>query len=984
MDKRYRVERLIGEGTYAWVFSAHDTTADPLRRVAVKVLRPEHADAPETIQRFHDRELTLLRRVEQVGPSPNVVQLLEHELCMHRGLLFIVLEHIDGPSLRERLSEKKPFGSDEAAKIGRGIALGLAALHAAGVVHRDLKPGNIILRNGNVPVIIDLGIAACPEAASDLTATGKTPMTPRYAAPEQQAGKQVDASCDIYALGVILEEMAVAGKLLAIARRCMAWEPSRRPGAMEVADHLHRCLEREPSRRPGAMEVPALRDGLLRALQGWRNLASAAGRALAAVGAAASSPISDHSLSIAETPRWTPAASMQWGREGHTSTRLTNGEVLVVGGYDASARAFVDCAERYDPVHDRWIKAGAFGPRTLHAATLLPGGDVLVVGGVSRGDWLAVAARYIPEADTWRSAAPMSAARAALTATWLPGVNRVLVAGGHDARGVHSTSEVYDPATDRWTSSARMSIARAAHAALWIPGVDRALVLGGIDARGFSAPSVELYDPVANEWAHAAPMSTGRDRFTATLLADGRVLVAGGMSNGAPLASVEVYDPAAERWTEAAPMHTARAHHAAMLLLDGRLLVMGGAASADAEIYDPAQDRWTAVGAPARRRAGPSMTLLVDGRALVAGGSGAEASACDLFDPGSSGMQLRAAVGPRWTPAAPMYAGRAAHAMTLLSDGRVLVVGAPRDTSINVAEIYEPRANSWAAPVLMTAAPPGRAMASVTLLPGTGEALIAGGGHPDGVHRSTERYDPARNAFAPAAPMRSYRKAHTATLLPGGEVLAVGGYGAGLHADTERYDPVRDVWRAAAQMQTPRQFHVAALLPDGRVLVAGGMNGAHTLERSCEFYDSTADTWTPGAPLTFPRRGGVAMSLRDGRIMVAGGYGEATGEIGAEIYDPKVGRWQTAAPMRAPRCGSAALALTDGKVVVAGGRRGASTCLDSVEIYDPDRDAWIDVAPMRTKRCEAAAVLLTDGRILVTGGFDEGRALSSAEIYVVE
>ncbi|WP_437567767.1 kelch repeat-containing protein [Sorangium sp. So ce542] len=942
--------------------SAHETTAGPLRPVAIKVLRPEHAEAPGAIQRFHGRELALLRKLELASPSRNVVRVLEQEICVHRGLPFIVLELIDGPSLREWIGERRSVRAEEAAQIGLGIARGLAALHAAGVVHRDLKPGNILLRGGAEPVIIDLGIAACPEAASRLTATGKTPMTPRYAAPEQHAGKPVDTPCDIYALGVILEEMAVTGELRAIARR---------------------CLEREPSRRPSALEVAARFERVLRAARGRRQRASAAGRALA-LGAAVSNPLSDHPLRTAAPSRWTPAASMLRGREAHTATRMENGEVLVVGGYDTIARAFVDAAERYDPVHDRWIEAGVFGPRKMHAASLLPGGGVLVVGGVGRGGWLADAARYVPETDVWQSAAPMIAARAALSATWLPGVDRVLVAGGHDARGVHASTELYSPAADRWTASARMSTARAGHVALWIPGVDRALILGGTDARGFSVAGVELYDPVANEWASAAPMSASRDRFAATLLADGRVLVAGGTSNGTPLANVEIYDPAAERWTEAAPMRAARAHHAATQLPDGRILVVGGDASAGAEIYEPAEDRWTCVGAPVRRRAGSTMTLLADGRALVVGGSGADASACDLFDAGSSAKRRRAAVGPRWTPAAPMYAGRAGHAMALLPDGRVLVVGAPSGTSINVAEIYDPRTNIWAAPVLMTAAPPGRAMASVTLLPGTGEVLIAGGGHPDGVHRLTERYDPARSAFAPAAQMRSYRKAHTATLLPGGEVLAVGGYGAGLHADTERYDPVRDAWRAAASMQTARHFHVAALLPDGRVLVAGGVNAAHAPERSCELYDPDTDTWTRGEPLTFPRRGGVAISLRDGRTLVAGGYGEATGAIGAEIYDPKVGRWQAAAPMRSLRGGYVSVSLSDGRVLVVGGRRGASTCLDTVEIYDPGKDVWSDGAPLRTARCDAAAVLLMDGRVLVTGGFNEGRALSSAEIYVVE
>lgn len=167
--------------------------------------------------------------------------------------------------------------------------------------------------------------------------------------------------------------------------------------------------------------------------------------------------------------------------------------------------------------------------------------------------------------------------------------------------------------------------------------------------------------------------------------------------------------------------------------------------------------------------------------------------------------------------------------MTLLPAGRVLIVGVPLGTSINIAEIYDPQANTWGRPIPMTAAPPGRFAATATLVPGSAEVLIAGGGHTDGNHFSTERYDPARNVFTPAAPMSTYRRAHTATLLPSGEVLATGGYGAGFHADAERYDPARDVWTAAAPMQVERTQHAAVLLPDGRVLVAGGINSSGAL-----------------------------------------------------------------------------------------------------------------------------------------------------------
>lgn len=975
MAGRYTVELRIGAGTFGWVFSALDSTLDPPLRVAVKVLRPEHADQPSTRQRFKDRELDLLHRVQQLGPAPNVVSALGSTVCWHRGHPFIVLEFIDGPSLREQLDRQRSFTREEAEQIGLGIARGLAALHAAGIVHRDLKPANICLRGGTKPVIVDLGSATPLEATVGLTATGRAPLTPRYAAPEQLAGRAVDAACDVYALGVILEEMEVSGRLGAIARRCLEREPSQRPSAITVAEEIGALLrvERDGDCRPAVKRVE--RDG------GCRPAVKRVARVFA-LGVVVWSVNPHQAISTVEPSGWSPVASMHWGRYGHTLTRLASGDVLAVGGYNMTARSFVYAAERYDPVRDQWTITDTTSPRKVHAAILLPGGDVLVAGGLGLEGVLADSARYAPATNTWRIAAPMTAARVWFTVTWLPGRNGVLAAGGRDTRGFSQTgTELYDPEADRWTAAAPMRIARAGHAALWIPSLDRALVLGGGDERGLSQASIEFYDPVTNGWTRATPMSTSRDRFTATLLASGRVLVVGGMSDGTPLASAEIYDLAAERWTEAAPMHKTRYQHAATILADGRVLVVGGAGRSDSEVYDPTVNRWTLVGAPHQDRMEPTMTLLVDSRALVVGGSGANPSASALFDPGSRGPNPRTLPGAAWTLAPPMRTGRFGHQMAIMPDGRVLVVGAPLGTPVNIAEIYDPLANSWAPPILMTAAPPGRYRGTVTQLPNTGEVLIAGGAHIDGSHSSVERYDPVRNTFAPAAPMTTYRQAHTATLLSGGEVLAAGGYGGWLHAETERYDPARNVWTAGARMRVARTHHAAALLQDGRVLIAGGANAQGSLERSCELYDPATDTWTPAMPLISPRLGGTAMLLHDGRMLLAGGYGESTSEIGAEIYDPRTGRWDAAAPMHSPRGGYAVVLLPSGTMLVAGGRRGKSTYLDSVEIYDPGGNTWFDSASMGSARSDATAILLVDGRVLVTGGRCEDRVLPSAEIY---
>ncbi|KYG02880.1 hypothetical protein BE21_54050 [Sorangium cellulosum] len=181
-------------------------------------------------------------------PAPNVVRPLLPEVITHRGVHVLVLEFIDGPSLGDVLAGNKALGPAQARRIGAGIARGLSAIHAAGEVHRDLKPTNIRLRAGHEPVILDLGIARATQEHEAPRSTRRAWMTPRYAAPEQLAGDDARPASDVYALGVILCEMftgrlpadpvaprrALPGDIACLVRRCLAQRPALRPTAAEV------------------------------------------------------------------------------------------------------------------------------------------------------------------------------------------------------------------------------------------------------------------------------------------------------------------------------------------------------------------------------------------------------------------------------------------------------------------------------------------------------------------------------------------------------------------------------------------------------------------------------------------------------------------------------------------------------------------------------------------------------------------------------
>lgn len=176
-------------------------------------------------------------------------------------------------------------------------------------------------------------------------------------------------------------------------------------------------------------------------------------------------------------------------------------------------------------------------------------------------------------------------------------------------------------------------------------------------------------------WFPTAPLNEPRSHFpTATRLADGRVLVtggAGGADSGVPLRSAEIYDPAENTWSLAAPMDSARHFHSATLLANGRVLVAGGnngiAFLSSAAIYDPALNTWSSTGDMITPRDSHTATALADGRVLVAGGSGATGllSSAEIYDP----------VQGKWLDAGSMSLPRVAHSASLLSNGRVLAAG---------------------------------------------------------------------------------------------------------------------------------------------------------------------------------------------------------------------------------------------------------------------------------------------------------------------
>ncbi len=368
---------------------------------------------------------------------------------------------------------------------------------------------------------------------------------------------------------------------------------------------------------------------------------------------------------------------------------------------------------------------------------------------------------------------------------------------------------------------------------------------------------------VNGTWSSAPTMGIGRGYHTATLLPNGKVLVVAGSQTIRILASAQLYDPRARTWSSAGTLSTARSLHTATLLKSGKVLVVGG--SSDQPFY-----------------------------------LGSLASA-ELYDPQTNS----------WALAASMHTPRSFHTATLLSDGRVLVVGGIEAT------------NDVSGTVLGTA----------------------------------ELYDPLTNSWTPATPLLFARARHTAVLLADHRVLVIGGTDSAYPASTsyfptaEIYDPATQSWSQVANMNAARVDATATVLPDNRVLVVGddGVN-----ERTAEIFDPRTNGWLPIPDPGVGRAEQVAVELRNGMVLVAGGIGETS----AQLFDWRRNAWTSAGALTAIRASATATVLPGGQVLIAGGFGNRSIPWASAEIYDPHGTSLVGARASRPATAPIAGALL--------------------------
>ena len=379
----------------------------------------------------------------------------------------------------------------------------------------------------------------------------------------------------------------------------------------------------------------------------------------------------------------------------------------------------------------------------------------------------------------------------------------------------------------------------------------------------------------AGAFTATGPMVSSRLRLhTATLLNDGKVLIAGGEGVFGAISSAELYDPATGSFTRTGNMTVARGVHTATLLADGRVLIAGGRSVnkllSSAELYDPATGAFSAAGAMTLARHGHTATLLADGKVLIAGGwensypcNGL--GSAELYDPLTGTFR---ATGPKTI-------GCFGETATLLANGKVFFTTAYDGIVAPNAELYDPMSVTFTRRSL---SPWSFYWHTATLLPDA-SVLIAGGGDPEsGTELSSAGlYDPVRNTLT-SDRLLYERILHTATLLSDGTVLIAGG--ERWWGNVELYTPATRTSKWIGSLRTARNGHTATLLTTGEVLLAGGERDAP----SAEIFTPASSKPAPALlsiPGDEPRQGAIVSA---GTVQIASASTPVSPGDALEIY----------------------------------------------------------------------------------------------------
>jgi hypothetical protein len=616
-------------------------------------------------------------------------------------------------------------------------------------------------------------------------------------------------------------------------------------------------------------------------------------------------------------------------------------------------------------------------------AAPLPDGSVYIAGGLQGNQPTALAEVYDPVGEQVLPVSALTDARTNIAGALLTS-GRVLTAGGADVTsGAVATAEIFSKLQNVATAVPKgLNVARFDAALAPLPS-GFAVVAGGVGSGGALVPTVELYDPNAGSagaFASVATTSLAAVRLpTATALADGRVLFAGGADvNGNAVATTFLFDPVALTVTQGPNLAQPRVAHRATRLVSGKVLLAGGlaklgtmsSAMSSAEIFDPARNSLTLAASMTRARAFFGQDL-AGGKVVAVAGSGFAADVTqtgEVYDPDANTWLV--------LPFTPVSARTEATLVTS-GPGRALVVGGGA-----AAEIYHPLdalttfvpslTNTVPAPgsppvTLPPPPPPPPPNVNPTTLP------------PPLIPAQLPVVQEAWIAIRSPARARAY---HQAVRISTGDVLLVGGTSgvASATASVELFQVSnlsgpQDTVTTRASLLTARAHHAAAILPSGSIAVTGGLDAEGKVLGSIELYNFFLDQWTPAtATLAHPRFDHHAILLSTGDVLIVGGRDATGAPVGqAELFHTTSDTIETDATEVTPRADDDVLPMPSGDLLVAGGSDANGKSVLPTEVYDPVARTFTQAGSLGAGRTGLAlAPSFNFLQYLVTGGDTNG------------
>lgn len=927
------------------------------RSVAIKVLG---SDLDED-----DRERFLREGFAMGGLSghPNIVNILQVGVT-ENNRPFIVMPYHAAGSLADRVRREGPISWPDTLRIGVKLSGALETAHRAGTLHRDIKPGNVLVNEYGEPQLSDFGTARI--AGGYKTITGFFTGTLSYTAPEVLSGKPPTAAADVYSLGSTMyaviagqaaHERRTDEELIAHYLRITS-EPVPDLREQGIPADVCAVIEKAMSAEPAGRQATAEEFG--RELQSvQRKLGLPTDHMALTEGsgehAAAPAPVAEKPPAVGVSGP--PAAPEQPDRGMFAHTASVSASSLP---WKAAAAAPASAPEPAPPPKRERKRLLVTSLAAIAAILLVASGVFIVLSPdeAGRGEASTAPTTATP-APEWRAVADARVARAGVAATEADGTIWLFGGVGADGR-VSGAHEGFDPPIDSWKGGDELPVpVQHAMAVTWS---GTPVVLGGWRTDGTDAlvATDRVWRVVNSKWVELPALLQPRAAAAAAVVGD-RIVVTGGVgADGQLLNTTEEFDGTA--WTLGAPLPTPR-QLLAVASDDTSVYAVGGRSGtveqAAVESYDPVANVWTTLADLPEPRSDLGATI-ADGRLVAVGGQydGRVLNTVAALDLTTS----------TWSALPDLPTARRGMAVAAVGKSVYAIGGSTGASDRDVTATAEalklpPRipqpAAAWRA---LPDAPTARLMMAWAVL--DGKIWIAGGIRDGETLSTVETYDPATGTWQPQ-PDLPIPLHHATAATYRGEVVVIGGASDTLAEASNKVFAFRNgAWAELPPLQHGRAAPAAAVVGDELVVVGG--QDAKQLIAPTEVFDGTA--WTQAAHLPVPREHLAAVS--DGAFVYAVGGRELSSDENSaafERFDPVAGTWETLPDQPTPR-GSYGAAVVDGRIVTVGGED-PTRVLATVELYDIATAKWISLAPLVTP-VHGEVVAAVGGTIYCIGGAD--------------